>query len=236
MGQNRTIRPAATPALRRQMHATLYDDRAGRMTQGSGWCEGARNKRRLGTLSMEGGGGDSWVGFAGLSRTVVEKLVQEGGKRDEDTVAATYPHSNTLADMRHVLGGECSALDTGPLLTQIRSVERTIVKNGGGNTELREVLMEASHYLSHHTSTGRPVLPTQQGWEALRCVIGCNVPNIEWIAPGGMSDVECGAWCKEVDKAVLSGWNATFISLGPHTRRVTGSLGICARDMEGMRD
>ena len=100
---------------------------------------------------MEGGGGDSWVGFAGLSRTVVEKLVQEGGKRDEDTFAATYPHSNTLADMRHVLGGECSALDTGPLLTQISSVERTIVRNGGGNTELRELLMEASHYLSHHT-------------------------------------------------------------------------------------
>ena len=36
VGQNKTIRPAATPALRRQMHATLYDDRAGRMTQGSG--------------------------------------------------------------------------------------------------------------------------------------------------------------------------------------------------------
>ena len=55
---------------------------------------------------------------------------------------------------------------------------------------------------------GRPVLPTQQGWEALRRVIGCNVPDIEWIAPGGMSDIECAAWCKEVDKAVVSGWNA----------------------------
>ena len=67
LGQHKTTRLAETPTLRRQMHATLQDDRAGRMTQESGcWREGARNKRRLGTLSGEGGGGDSWVGFAGL--------------------------------------------------------------------------------------------------------------------------------------------------------------------------
>ena len=149
---------------------------------------------RLGTLSVTGDGGGTWVGFAGLSRTVVEKLIQEGGTRDEDTAAATYPPSDTLATMRHVLGGECSCLNTSPLLTQIRSLESAIVRYGIGPSELRGLLAEARCYLSRRTATGAPMLPTQQGWEALHRIIGCNVPNVDWQAPGGLTETECTEW------------------------------------------
>ena len=64
-----------------------------------------RGKRRLGVA--EDGGSARWAGFAGLARTVVEALVDEGGRRDEDIESSKAMVANRLADMRHVLGGEC---------------------------------------------------------------------------------------------------------------------------------
>ena len=72
---------------------------------------GSRGKRRLGTIEKNKENRFAWVGFAGLQQTVVEKLVREGGRRDEDEISSTLPLSRNLADLRHMLGGECDRQD-----------------------------------------------------------------------------------------------------------------------------
>ena len=179
------------------------------MTGQGGWREGTRHKRRLGTLDVSETGNTRWVGFAGLGRTTVEKLIKDGETRDEDKAAAQHPASNQLASLRHVLGGECPSVNTRTLIACIRATEHAVVRNGGDTSDLRGVLVEArAHLVGAPTRNGNPDLHTQRGWEALRCVIGCNVPTLDWAPPGGMTEKECKAWRQEIDKELTGHWLA----------------------------
>jgi hypothetical protein len=116
------------------------------MVDETGWAPNMRGKRRLGVA--EDGGSARWVGFAGLARTVVEALVDEGGRRDEDIESSKAMVANRLADMRHVLGGECeNAVSTEQGVADLRehlsNAEKAVVRHGGATSELRERLATA---------------------------------------------------------------------------------------------
>ena len=100
--------------MKRAAHAVADDHAGGRALGEEGWADGSGRTRRLGPIQRAGHGAAQWAGFANLARTVTEKLIREGGARDEDTAAAR-PEADILADVQHVLGGECDALDTGPM-------------------------------------------------------------------------------------------------------------------------
>ena len=42
----------------------------------------------------------------------------------------------------------------------------------------------------------------------MRRIIGCNVPDVDWGPPGGMTESEQIVWRTEVDKAVTGAWTA----------------------------
>ena len=90
-----------------------------------GWTPRASRKRRLGVDHQDGLG--AWVGFAGLARTTVERLIEYGSSHCEDAEAA-QPLAGTLADMQHIMGAECTHLhDAGQrMLAQVRYLERTV--------------------------------------------------------------------------------------------------------------
>ena len=108
---------------------------------GDTWTSGGRAKRRLGTLHTPDAP-PRWVGFAGLARTVTERLIQEGATRDEDR-AALSPRSHTLATVRHVLGGECTASNVQPLLSAVLQIETFIRREGGTGSALHETVAAA---------------------------------------------------------------------------------------------
>lgn len=156
------------------------------MIDETGWAPNMRGKRRLGVA--EDGGSARWAGFAGLARTVVEALVDEGGRRDEDIESSKAMVANRLADMRHVLGGECeNAVSTEQGVADLRehlsNAEKAVVRHGGATSELRERLATARQYLSYDAVT-RASRPDTE-WEALRSVLACDVPAPEWICATG---------------------------------------------------
>ena len=165
-----------------------------------------RGKRRLGVA--EDGGSARWAGFAGLARTVVEALVDEGGRRDEDIESSKAMVANRLADMRHVLGGECeNAVSTEQGVADLRehlsNAEKAVVRHGGATSELRERLATARQYLSYDAVT-RASRPDTE-WEALRSVLACDVPAPEWICATGDAAAEKEARL-QLEKAVTISW------------------------------
>ena len=58
-----------------------------------------------------------WTGFAGVAQTTVERLLREGGARDEDATAA--PLADKLATLQHIVGGAAREY-------RARSIERLL--------------------------------------------------------------------------------------------------------------
>ena len=142
-----------------------------------------RGVRRLGAVARPEGG-VRWVGFAGLGRTVVERLLAEDeavGTRDDDALAAH------LADMRHVMGGGCAAggsyeAAVGAMAAELTAFEARVSHAGGGDSELRRVITSALSCVdgSRDERRARP----QEAWEALRRVVACHLPAPDWFAHG----------------------------------------------------
>ena len=106
-----------------------------------------RRMRRLGKVTTRDGH-EEWVGFAGLARTTVERLLRAGAHTSEDVAAsATTTQSHTLATVRHVLGGECAKLDMSGVRDTVRALERRVVQAGGAVSELRALVSTARAYV-----------------------------------------------------------------------------------------
>ena len=176
-----------TPTSKRESHGISKELGTGGMTDETGWVQNSRGKRRMGTLNNQGGNKVAWVGFAGLAQTVVEKLIREGEWRDEDQDSSKLPLSNKLADLRHILGGECTGGDMHEdtmkkVLEIVTIIEKRIVEAGGATSELRGQVNMARSYLScrREDKAGRP----DSEWEALRSMIACDVTGPEWLGMG----------------------------------------------------
>ena len=195
----------STPTMRRAAHAVRMDGSAGRMLQSGGWAVGSSGKRRLGTLGGGEDHGSRWVGFAGLARTVVERLVERGGTVDEDSEAAT-PIATVIADVQHVLGGECAAMSVEPVLQCVRSIARTIRRDGGVASELHELVDLAEQHLLATPSGSARDGTAHAGWEALRRLLACDVPRPDWLQSGGLTpSEERQAWLT-LDRQLKAQW------------------------------
>ena len=147
-----------------------------------------RRMRRLGKVTTRDGH-EEWVGFAGLARTTVERLLREGALKSEDVAASeTTTQSHTLATVRHVLGGECAKLDITGVRDAVRALERHVVRAGGAVSELRALVSTARAYVELDDAA-RASSP-DAGWQALRRLYACDVPAPDWPLPGGMTDEE----------------------------------------------
>ena len=186
--------------VRRAAHACADDNFPGRGADEHGWLRGTRDKRRLGPVEQPDGC-TPWVGFAGLARTTVERLLGEGAALSEDARAATAPVSSVLANVRHVLGGECESLDVNAIRAEVQSIERQIVSMGGATSDLRAVVARAHAYLATDVAP-RSAHPAE-GWDALRRLIACDVPAPDWALPGGLTEDEVAAARKDRDKRMV---------------------------------
>ena len=196
--------------MKRAAHAAEHDSHGGRMMGDRRWKEGARNVRRLGVMKTDPEQPAAWVGFAGLARTVVERLVEEGGGRDEDR-AAERPISDVLADVPHVLGGECTAVNVAPLITCLGNIERLVRLEGGVASALHGVVTHAREHLSQ-MQKGAPghrqrTDAWRQGWEAVRQLMACDVPAPAPPLAYGMTDEEVLEACRQRDKRFAALWH-----------------------------
>jgi len=156
--------------------------------------------RRLGPVDVGRERPPRWVGFAGLARTVVERLIEEGGRRDEDSESC-LPRAHVLADIRHVMGGGCTAVSYTPLRQAIHSARAYIEREGGGGGRLHAMVCEAAETLSS-------AQPTRQGWAALRDMLACNIPRPDWPLRGGLTETEEEAALGQIEKRLTGCWGA----------------------------
>lgn len=174
------------------------------MVSSSGWISGTRALRRSGAATV----GDRMrqVGFAGLARTVVERLVEEPVTEDRS------PPAETLSDLRHVLGGECegvTATDEGKeccaeLIRCVCGLERAVVAAGGGGSELRLQLATAREYLTGDARwrASQPV----ENWHAFRRLVACDVPPADWYDTTSMSASQMHHARLALEKKITGHW------------------------------
>lgn len=183
------------------------DGEPGRAMDSDGWVAGTRGKRRLGVAEEAGG---RWVGFAGLARTTVERLVADGAQRDEDEASSREPLADRLADLRHVLGGGCEGAEGSEktvreMLGLVAEMERAVVRAGGAASELRALVTRARGYLEGDAQA-RAARPEEE-WEALRGLIACYVPAPDWDwAVGGSASAEREARLA-FEKRLIAPWH-----------------------------
>ena len=111
-----------------------------------------------------------FVGFAGLARTTVERLLRENGAADENERATQGRQPSGMpGDMRHVLGGECTgvqgAQERALCLQHVREMQKMVAAAGGRTSSLYERLVEAGTYIRLGSAAG------DAEWEAFRCVV-----------------------------------------------------------------
>ena len=170
-------------------------DSTGRAHHGSalcddGWIPGARQRRRLGALTVGPANHThtQWVGFAGLAQTTVERLLREGSEI-VDQRASSAPHATTLASARHVHGGECSGVGgahaaTAEALRRVRCMQQRVATDGGRASSLMYQLTCAADYLAA-TATARAHLP-DANWTAYHRVVAGDLDGPDWpIAHAG---------------------------------------------------
>ena len=178
-----------------------------------------RRMRRLGKGTTRDGH-EEWVGFAGLARTTVERLLRAGAHTSEDVAAsATATQSHTLATVRHVLGGECAKLDMSGVRDTVRALEWRVVQAGGAVSELRALVSTARAYVELDDAA-RASSP-DAGWHALRRLYACDVPAPDWALPGGMTDEETLEAEEARDKIIVTEF--MWLLCGSH--RNCGRLG-----------
>lgn len=122
----------------------------------------------------------SWVGFAGLAQTSVERLTRAGGTRDE----LELPQAEALADLRHVLGGHCTdaSVDAraGHLRDALKPLRQVVERHGGGGSHLHGVVTQAEGHIAGWAA--ERAARDDAGWQALRCVLAYHVPRPDWGA------------------------------------------------------
>ena len=192
---------ATTPARRRR--AAEQTAAPGSMMSTGGWMEcAARRRRRLGPAAADSGmwqGRPAWVGFAGLSHTTVERLLRDGAGRDEDADSSRAPLAppQQLADLRHVMGGECDgAAGAGEasdeLLRTLTILEHAVARAGGVGSRLWTAVREAREY-----AAGTPAERAGRGseaWQGLRRVLAYELPAPTWpLAVANGEDAETQA-------------------------------------------
>ena len=193
-----------TPTVRRAAHAVRADGSAGRMLRDGGWVAGSTGKRRLGTCDA-GAEGTRWVGFAGLARTVVERLVEHGSTHDEDCDAAV-PLADVRADVQHVLGGECHAVSAEPLLMSVRYLACVVRRCGGVGSALHDLVDRAERHLIAMPLARPRDADATDGWHALKQLIACDAPRPEWQRVGGMTASEEQSATSVFDKQIKDAW------------------------------
>jgi len=199
-----------TPTSQREAHGISKEIGTGGMNDEAGWTQQSRGKRRMGTLNNQSGNKVAWVGFAGLAQTVVERLLREGERRDEDQESSRLSLSKKLADMRHILGGECAGEDMHEdtmkkALELVIIIEKRIVEAGGATSELRGQVNMARSYLSckREDRAGRH----ESEWEALiRSMIACDVTGPDWLGTG--EDSQELKERRELTKQLKGPWKA----------------------------
>ena len=207
VGSERKGKVPTSSAMRRAVNVTARDAMAGRAATLDGWHEGSRRVRRLGTDEEEAfERPPHWMGFAGLARTVVERLLRDGdldGGQLGDTAA------ERIADVRHVLGGRCRASPEyqaarDEMEAAVRGVERAIITCGGEGSALLDRVRLARAYLSPRggAADGDPA----GGWEALRSLIACDAPEPDWKLAGGLTASERAEMWKAVDDRITKSW------------------------------
>ena len=136
------------------------------------------------------------MGFAGLSQTTVERLIRDGdgGRRGETAHKAPMAPPHQLADLRHVLGGECAhAPGAGDAADDLRrellTLQRTVRQAGGEGSEMWHVVREAWEY-----AAGTPAersARTDESWRALLQMLRYELPKPTWkVATTGGEEEE----------------------------------------------
>ena len=108
-----------------------------------------------------------WAGFAGLARTVTERLIQT--PTNDITPSDTQHWTQPLADVQHVLSGKCSAgreYDNvkKEMMAAVAQIERRVVQGAGIYSSLHMKIHTAHTYLTGKTTEDGD----KKGWEALR--------------------------------------------------------------------
>ena len=214
-GSVRRRRAPPTPSLMRAAHASIADGDPGRATHESGWHAGSRSRRRLGPIPTQHAGSPThWMGFAGLHQTVVERLLREGGTRDEDAACSDVLDEH-LADLRHILSGTCKGDDGYQrarlgLVESVRGIRATIQTNGGHGSALWWRVQTALQYLDS-SGGNNDEQDAQDGWQALRSLIACDVPKPDW-SPAGLSSSDQTALWKRMDKMLSAKWSELLLA------------------------
>ena len=144
-----------------------------------------------------------WTGFAHVAQTVVERLLREGGDADPD--AADAPLATQLATLQHIISGHCAQdaeyrAATRTLCTATTAVCKQIRRVGGGSPDLWDTVTRADAYV-------RACSPSDTiGWEALRDMLACNVPNPRWAVPGGLTAQQQREHTALINASIIEVW------------------------------
>ena len=185
-----------------------------------------RNIRRHRELRPEAG--PRWVGFAGLARTVTERLIQS--PTDDAAPPDITQLAPCLADMRHVLGGQCEAgteyaAAKTEMIKAVVQIEHSITQSGGAYSSLHGQVRRAHSYLTSAGTHGSPADDT--GWEALRSMVACDAPKPDWPLPGGLTEKESKDMLTQVDKKITAAWMELLVAA--HEIRVAWQMASAVR-------
>ena len=144
-------------------------------------CSAAGGAQRLGVPARAGK--RAWAGFSALGETVAERLLEEGGHDAADARATLGVAAERIADDRHVLGGECTAVaDTARATAEaaecVRRMQQLVASAGGRASTLMEQLGAAYAYL--RASTARRQSMSEQHWHAWRRVVAADLDGPDW--------------------------------------------------------
>ena len=147
------------------------------------------------------------MGFAGLQRTVVERLLAEAEPTDA-------PPSACLADVQHVMGGCCAAggVQYDAALADVRAavegMQRTVDRYGGAASELARQLARAQACLGG-TRSERSQRPATE-WEAVRSLLAAWLPDADWFG----TDERDAAARRVMDQSVVASHRAAVAAAG----------------------
>ena len=137
-----------------------------------------------------------WVGFAGLQQTTVERLMREDAHGNENARTTERASDATLADARHVWGGECSHMSIEEEVREaarvVHGMQRMVAAAGGRSSSLMQQLTLCHTYLSAGPEQRRMQGP--EAWDALMRLIAGDVDAPDWsLTYEGEGDAETQA-------------------------------------------
>ena len=105
----------------------------------------------------------------------------------------------------------------GRLGDAIGAICRKLRRAGGVGTDLWDTVARADAYIKARTPADT------RGWDALRDMLACNVPNPRWAVPGGLTPEETREHNKLLDASITEEWGALL--------NAAEEVRICWRDM-----